>query len=53
VFPTDVFGLNRRTVESLQAQAEAARFQMIATYNTLTANVVVTAIQQGSVQVGA
>lgn len=46
----DVFGLNRRTVESLQAQAEAVRFQMIATYNTLTSNVVVTAIQQGSVQ---
>jgi NodT family efflux transporter outer membrane factor (OMF) lipoprotein len=46
----DVFGLNRRTVESLQAQAEGVRFQMIATYNTLTANVVVTAIQQGSVQ---
>jgi NodT family efflux transporter outer membrane factor (OMF) lipoprotein len=46
----DVFGLNRRTVESAQAQAEAVRFQMIATYNTLTANVVVTAIQQGSVQ---
>ena len=46
----DVFGLNRRTVESLQAQAEDVRFQMIATYNTLTANVVVTAIQQGSVQ---
>jgi NodT family efflux transporter outer membrane factor (OMF) lipoprotein len=46
----DVFGLNRRTVESLQAEADAARFQMIATYNTLVANVVVTAIQQGSVQ---
>jgi len=46
----DVFGLNRRTVESANAQAEAVRFQMIATYNTLAANVVVTAIQQGSVQ---
>jgi NodT family efflux transporter outer membrane factor (OMF) lipoprotein len=46
----DVFGLNRRTVESVGAQAEAIRFQMIATYNTLTSNVVVTAIQQGSVQ---
>jgi len=46
----DVFGLNHRTVESLQAQAEAVRFQMLATYNTLVANVVVTAIQQGSVQ---
>jgi NodT family efflux transporter outer membrane factor (OMF) lipoprotein len=46
----DVFGANRRTVESLQAQEQAARFQMIATYTTLTANVVVTAIQEGSVQ---
>lgn len=46
----DVFGLNRRTVESANAQAQAVRFQMIATYNTLTANVVVTAIQQGSVR---
>ncbi|MGH8121703.1 MAG: TolC family protein, partial [Rudaea sp.] len=26
----DVFGLNRRTVESLQAQAQAVRYQMIA-----------------------
>ena len=46
----DVFGLNRRTVESLQAQEQEVRFQMIATYTTLTSNVVVTAIQQGSVQ---
>jgi NodT family efflux transporter outer membrane factor (OMF) lipoprotein len=46
----DVFGLNRRTVESLQAQAEEVRFQMIATYTTLTSNVVVTAIQAGSVR---
>src|ERR1039457_1454938 len=46
----DVFGLNRRTVESLQAQEQQARFQMIATYTTLTANVVVTAIQEASLQ---
>jgi len=46
----DVFGLNRRTVESLQAQEQEVRFQMIATYTTLTANVVVTAIQEASVQ---
>jgi NodT family efflux transporter outer membrane factor (OMF) lipoprotein len=46
----DVFGLNRRTVESLKAQEQEARFQMIATYTTLTANVVVTAIQMGSLQ---
>jgi NodT family efflux transporter outer membrane factor (OMF) lipoprotein len=46
----DIFGLTRRTVESYEAQAQAVRFQMIATYNTLAANVVVTAIQDGSVQ---
>ena len=46
----DVFGLNRRTVESLAAQEQAARYQMIATYTTLTSNVVVTAIQVGSTQ---
>ena len=44
----DVFGLNRRTVESLQAQEQAVRFQMVATYTTLTANVVVTAIQDAA-----
>ncbi len=46
----DVFGLNRRTVESLEAQRDAARYQMIATYNTLTSNVVVAAIQLASLQ---
>jgi NodT family efflux transporter outer membrane factor (OMF) lipoprotein len=46
----DVFGLNRRTVESLQAQEEEVRYQMIATYTTLTANVVVTAVQESAVQ---
>ncbi|HEY0746658.1 MAG TPA: efflux transporter outer membrane subunit [Steroidobacteraceae bacterium] len=49
-FVPDVFGLNRRTVESLQAQEQEARFQMIATYTTLTSNLVVTAIQVGAVQ---
>jgi len=46
----DVFGLNRRTGESLQAQEQQVRFQMIATYTTLTANVVDTAIQESSLQ---
>jgi NodT family efflux transporter outer membrane factor (OMF) lipoprotein len=46
----DVFGLNRRTVESLRAQQEQARYQMIATYNTLTSNVVVAAITLASLQ---
>jgi NodT family efflux transporter outer membrane factor (OMF) lipoprotein len=49
-YAPDVFGLNRRTVESLDAQAQEARFQMIATYTTLTSNVVVTAIQVAAVQ---
>jgi NodT family efflux transporter outer membrane factor (OMF) lipoprotein len=45
-FVPDVFGANRRQVESLAAQAEAARFQLDATYLTLTANVVSSAIQE-------
>ena len=44
----DVFGLNRRNVESLQAQEQAMRFEAIATANTLTSNVVVTAIQMAA-----
>jgi NodT family efflux transporter outer membrane factor (OMF) lipoprotein len=46
----DVFGLNRRTVESLRAQEQAARFQMIATWTTLSANVVVTAVEAASLR---
>ena len=46
----DVFGLNRRNVESARAQAEAARFQMIAAQVTLTDTVVVAAIQESSLR---
>jgi len=46
----DVFGANRRAVESLAAQAEASRFQLDATYLTLTANVVATAVQEASLR---
>jgi NodT family efflux transporter outer membrane factor (OMF) lipoprotein len=46
-FP-DVFGLNQRTVEALHAQERGARYQMMATYITLTSNVVVTAVQEAS-----
>jgi len=49
-YSPDVFGANRRSMESVKAQAEGVRFQMIATYTTLTANVVVTAIQEGALQ---
>ncbi|HEX5278755.1 MAG TPA: efflux transporter outer membrane subunit [Micropepsaceae bacterium] len=49
-YTPDVFGLNRRSQESLNAQAQAARYQMLATYTTLTANVVVTVIQAAALQ---
>ncbi|MDP9084441.1 MAG: TolC family protein, partial [Pseudomonadota bacterium] len=46
----DLFGSNRRNVESLAAQAEASRFQLDATYLTLTANVATTAIEEASLR---
>jgi NodT family efflux transporter outer membrane factor (OMF) lipoprotein len=49
-YSPDVFGANRRSMESLKAQEQGVRYQMIATYTTLTANVIVTAIQESAVQ---
>jgi NodT family efflux transporter outer membrane factor (OMF) lipoprotein len=49
-FVPDVFGLNRRTVESLQAQEQQARFALAATHITLTANVAAGAIQEASLR---
>lgn len=46
----DVFGLNRRTVESLNAQTEQARFALVATDIALSANVVAAAIQEASLR---
>lgn len=46
----DIFGANRRAVESLAAQAEADRYQLDATYLTLTANVVTAAIQEAGLR---
>jgi NodT family efflux transporter outer membrane factor (OMF) lipoprotein len=46
----DVFGLTRRTVESDKAQEQGVRYQMIATYLTLSANVVVAAVQEASLR---
>ena len=46
----DIFGANRRQVESLAAQAEATRFQLDATYLTLTGNVVSAAIQEAALR---
>jgi NodT family efflux transporter outer membrane factor (OMF) lipoprotein len=44
----DFFGLERREVESLQAQADSQRFQLEAAYLTLTSNVVTTAILEAA-----
>jgi NodT family efflux transporter outer membrane factor (OMF) lipoprotein len=46
----DVFGLNRRTVESLQAQAEQTRFALAATHITLSANVAAAVIQEAALR---
>ena len=46
----DVFGANRRAVESLQAQAQSQRWQLEATYLTLTSNVVAAAIQEAGLR---
>lgn len=46
----DVFGLNRRTVESLQAQADEARFALIASHIALSANVTSAAIQEAALR---
>ncbi|MGH8215790.1 MAG: TolC family protein, partial [Rhodanobacteraceae bacterium] len=49
-YAPDLFGLNRRARESLEAQEQAARFQMIAAWTTLTSNVVVTAVEEASLR---
>jgi NodT family efflux transporter outer membrane factor (OMF) lipoprotein len=49
-FVPDVFGGNRRQVESLQAMAEANRDQFDAAYLTLVANVVTAAIQEAGLR---
>ncbi len=46
----DVWGLNRRTVESLQALADVQRFQVEAAYLALTSNVAVAAIAEASLR---
>jgi NodT family efflux transporter outer membrane factor (OMF) lipoprotein len=49
-YTPDVFGLNRRTVESLNAQAEQARFAWVAADISLSANVVAAAIQEAALR---
>jgi NodT family efflux transporter outer membrane factor (OMF) lipoprotein len=49
-YSMDVWGLNRRTVESQQALADQQRFMVEAAYLALTANIVVAAIQEASLR---
>ena len=49
-FVPDVFGSNRRQVESLAAQRDAQRFALEATYITLASNVVAAAVQEASLR---
>jgi NodT family efflux transporter outer membrane factor (OMF) lipoprotein len=49
-FVPDVFGLNRRLLESLQAQQQQSRFQLEAAYLALSSNVVVSAIQEAALR---
>lgn len=49
-YAPDVFGGQRRQIEANAAQAEYQRFELEATYLTLTANVVTAAIQEASLR---
>jgi NodT family efflux transporter outer membrane factor (OMF) lipoprotein len=49
-YSPDVFGGKRRQIEASQAQADYQRFQLEATYLTLTANVTTAAIQEASLR---
>ncbi len=49
-YAPDVFGATRRAVELAKTQVESSRFQLEATYLTLSSNVVVTAVQEASLR---
>jgi NodT family efflux transporter outer membrane factor (OMF) lipoprotein len=49
-YTPDVFGLNRRTVESLNAQAQQQRFSLIAAHIALSANVVSAAVNEAALR---
>ncbi len=46
----DVFGGTRRAIEEAKAQEASTRYQLEATYLTLSSNVVVTAVQEASLR---
>jgi NodT family efflux transporter outer membrane factor (OMF) lipoprotein len=49
-YAPDLFGGTRRAVELAKTQVESSRFQLEATYLTLSSNVVVTAVQEASLR---
>lgn len=49
-YAPDVFGGQRRQIEATAAQADYQRFQLEASYLTLTANVVTAAVQEASLR---
>ena len=49
-YAPDVFGGMRRSLEGTRAGVNATRFELIATYVTLSSNVVVTAVQEASLR---
>jgi NodT family efflux transporter outer membrane factor (OMF) lipoprotein len=49
-YAPDIFGATRRQVEIAKAQADSSRFQLEATYLTLSSNVVVTAIAEAALR---
>jgi NodT family efflux transporter outer membrane factor (OMF) lipoprotein len=49
-YPLDIWGGTRRAVESARAQAAAQRYQLEATYLTLTSNVVAAALLEASLK---
>jgi NodT family efflux transporter outer membrane factor (OMF) lipoprotein len=49
-YTPDVFGLNKRTVESAAAQEQATRYQMIAVDITISTNVAAAVIQKASLE---
>lgn len=49
-YSLDVFGANRRELESMQASVDYQRFQVEAAYLTLTSNLVTTAIREASLR---
>lgn len=49
-YTLDLFGGTRRRIEALEAQEEYQRYILEATYLTLTANIVTTAVQEASLR---